>query len=136
MSLSLKICIANVSGLNFQVIKLSKEHHKVESSQGDNTRVDTFKWNFSQVSISNQAAFMASIMLNIKNKVNLDPFITMRQFGSLSKVLEGLVIMELIHLKHGRILPLCVAIPLVKFNSMIEVFGNFISMVLSDRIAT
>jgi len=69
-------------------------------------------------------------MLNIKNKVNPDPSITIRWFGSLSKVFERLVIMELIHLKHCRILPLCVVIPLVKFNSMIEVFGNFIPILV------
>ncbi len=45
-------------------------------------------------------------------------------------VFEGLIFMELVHFKHGRILQL-VAIPLVKFHSMVIIPWDFIPIVVT-----
>ncbi len=47
-------------------------------------------------------------------------------------MLEGLVLMKLGHLKGSRVLPLGVAIVLVKLNSMIVILWNFIPILVAQ----
>ena len=63
--------------------------------------------------IGNKSALVASIVLHIKDKVNMNLPVTFRGLASFAQVLEGLVLMELGHLKGSGVLPLGVSIVLV-----------------------
>jgi len=78
------------------------------------------------VTIGNHSALVPSIMLHIKDKVNSYLLVALKWFCSLTQVLEGLVFMKLGHLKGSGILPLGVAIVLIKFNSMVVTTWDFI----------
>jgi len=80
--------------------------------KGNNTRIDTVKWDFSETSICNKSALVSSIMLHIKHKVNSYLLVAIRWFCSSTQVLEGHVFMKLSHLKGIRVLPLGVVIVL------------------------
>ncbi len=113
MHFSLKVSIADVSGPDIQIIELGQEDKEADSAEGNNTRVDTIKWDFSEVPVGNKSALMAPIMLHVKDKVYTNLPVTFRGLSSLAQVLEGLVFVELGHLKGSRVLPLGVAIALV-----------------------
>jgi len=50
--------------------------------EGNNTRIDTVKWDLSEMSVGNKSALVSSIMLHIKDEVNTDLPVTTRQFSS------------------------------------------------------
>ena len=74
---------------------------------------------------------MAPIMLDIKDKVDPDLSVAIRRLGPFSKVFEGLVFMELGHFKGSGILPLGVAIALVKLKGMSVVTWDLISILVA-----
>ncbi len=66
-------------------------------------------------------------MFDIKDKDGLISPIAFRCLSTFSQVLEGLVLVELGHLKGSRVLPLGVTIMLVKFNGMVVVAWNLVT---------
>jgi len=74
---------------------------------------------------------MAPIVLHIKDKVNTNLPVTFRGLSSFSQVLEGLVPMELGHLKGSRVLPLGITIVLVDLNGMIIVLWDLITILVA-----
>ncbi len=81
---SLKISIANVSGPDIQIIKLSQEDKESDSAKGDNTRIDAIKRDFSKMPVSNKSVLVASIMFHIKDKVNTNLLVIFRRLSALS----------------------------------------------------
>ncbi len=69
---------------------------------------------------------MAPIVLHVKDKVYVNLPVTIRGLSSLAQVLEGLVLMELGHLKGSRVLPLGVAF--VELDGMVIVSWDFIAI--------
>jgi len=126
-----KISIANVDGPNIQVIELGQEYKELGFMKGDNTRVDTIEWDFCEVPISNESTLVASIMFHVKDKVDTNLPVTIRGLSSFAQVLEGLVLMELGHLKGSRILLLGIPIVLVKLNGMVIVSWDFIAILVA-----
>ena len=54
--------------------------------EGNHTRVDTVKWDLSQVAICNKLTLMSSIMFDIKDKVDSNLLVIIRGLSSFSKV--------------------------------------------------
>ncbi len=97
-------------------------------AEGNNTRVDAIKRDFSKLPIGNESALVSPIMLHVKDKVNTNLPVTLRGLSSLAQVLEGLVFMELGHLKGSGVLPLGVPIVLVKLDGMVVVMWDLIAI--------
>ena len=74
---------------------------------------------------------MPSIMLHIKDKVNMDLPVTFSWFSSFTQVLEGCVLMKLGHLKGSKVLPLGVSIALVKLVGMVVILWDFIAILVA-----
>ena len=68
----LKIGIANVGGPDVKIVELGQEDKEADSMEGNNSRIDTIKWDFSKMSISDKPALVASIVLHVKDKVNMN----------------------------------------------------------------
>ncbi len=74
-------------------------------------------------------------MFHIKNKVKMNLPVTVGGLTSFAQVLEGLVLMELGHLKGSRVLPLGIPIAFVKLNGVVIVMWDFITIFVSWRHA-
>ena len=83
------------------------------------------------MAICNKPALVASIMLDIKDKMDSDLPVTIRRLDSLAKVLESAVFIELGHLQGSGVLPFGVAIALIKLQSMIIIPWDLISILVS-----
>jgi len=81
LSFRFKISISDVGGPDVKIVELGQEDKEVDSTEGNNTRIDAVKWDLSEMSISNKPALVASVVLHIKDRVNMDLLIT---FGWLS----------------------------------------------------
>ena len=103
----------------------------MDSTEGNNTRVDAVKRDFSKMPIGNESALVASIVFHVKDKVNTNLSVAFRGFSSFAQVLEGLVLMELGHLKGSRVLPLGVSIVLVKLDGMVVMPWDFIAILVA-----
>ncbi len=74
-------------------------------------------------------------MYHIKDKMDSYLPIAFRQFAPLPQVHEGLVFMKLGHLKGSRVLPLSVAIVLVKFDSMVVILWTSCTILIAQCLA-
>ncbi len=64
-------------------------------------------------------------MLDIKDKMDSDLSVSFWCLNAFSQVLKGLAFMELGHLKGSRVLPLGIAIALVKLDNMVVISWDF-----------
>ena len=108
----LKISIANVCSPELQLVHLCQEHNQAQTSERHNSRVDSLNRFLGEMSICNKPCFAPSIMFDIKNKVYpyfLMSFWWILEFPTLpnclAKVLEDLILLDLIQFKVTRILP-------------------------------
>jgi len=74
------------------VVEFSKEDYQMQSSEAYNTRVYTFQWYVCQVSISNQAGLVLTIMLNIKYQMYSNFIIALGWICFETPVLKSLVL--------------------------------------------
>jgi len=58
LSFCLKISIDNVNSPDIKIIELGQEDKEVDSTEGNNTRIDAVKWDLSEMSISNKPALV------------------------------------------------------------------------------
>ncbi len=70
-------------------------------------------------------------MLDVKDKMDSDLPVAFQCLSTFSYIFEGLVLIELGHLKGSGVLPLGIAIALVKFNSMVVISWDFIIILVS-----
>jgi len=83
------------------------------------------------VPVGNKSALVASFVLHIKNEVNTNLLVTIGGLSSFAQVPEGLILMELGHLKGSRVLPLGIPITLVKLDGMVIVAWDFVTILVA-----
>ncbi len=82
------------------------------------------------MAIGDKPAFVASIMLDVKDEVDPYLFKAIRGDSGLSQILKGLVLMELFHFKTGGVPPLGIAILEVQCHGMLVVLCHFVPILL------
>ena len=85
------------------------------------------------VAISNEPGFVMTIMLAVEDKVNSDPFVVLRRSCSPSKIMKGIIILDLVHFQRNGILPEGVASFLIKLKGFGNAVGDFIAILELNR---
>ena len=103
---------------------LSDECEHADTVKGDNTGVDRFEWWRRKVASSNKPSLVAAIMFARVDEVHSDFPEVLGWDPVRTFVQESVVVIDLCKLKLRAILPLGVAILLVKFHGLLVVLGD------------
>jgi hypothetical protein len=115
LGISFKVSIPNISRREFKAIELSQESNNADATKRGNRGVDRVLGRSSEVTTSHKSSLTAAILLAVKDKVTVDIGIARRGFGTLTKILKGIVIIELANFSGNGISPESIAILFVKF---------------------
>ena len=132
---TLEVGISNVGSPQFEIVVFSEERNQAYPLQGDDSRVYRIRRYLGAMSSRHESYLCATTVLLVVHKVARNLGVSVRYGSVVSKVLEGIVVEELLELQFFSICPPSFSESFVNLHCFVMISWDLVA-VLVDGLVT